>query len=354
MLSALAMIPVLLAPLIPPDRIWYPAFFGLAYLPLLLVNFSFVVFWLLVRRSRIWLSLIAMFMTVMAFNRTFGLHFFTKPWSNDMAKVRIMSYNVHLFDLYSWKNPGIIKDSIMSMIQDEQPDILCMQEFFCDTSNAFNTEKDLSTLGYEYQFIDYSLIRQKIYKFGIGIVSKYPIIGTGRIDNPADNIGSGNYAIYADMLVDMDTIRVYNLHLQSIYLNKEQSLFDPDSSLKQNEFEKHSRSVLRKLKSAFEKRAIQVRNIREHIKNCRYDVFVCGDFNDTPVSYAYRTIKSNLNDAFLLAGAGLGKTYAGLYPSFRIDYIFSPKHWDANNFRILRKRFSDHYPIICDFRKGNK
>jgi len=102
-----------------------------------------------------------------------------------------------------------------------------------------------------------------------------------------------------------------------------------------------------KLKTAYIKRAEQVDSISAHINNCPHPVIVCGDFNDTPVSYAYRKLTRGLKDAFITTGKGLGNTYLGIFPSFRIDYILHSLDFVPLIFEKVNVELSDHYPIIC-------
>ena len=99
-------------------------------------------------------------------------------------------------------------------------------------------------------------------------------------------------------------------------------------------------------------RAHQAQVVKEHIRKSPYPVIVAGDFNDTPVSYAYRKIRKGLNDSFVNSGYGAGFTYKGNYPPNRIDYILYDNALVNSNFEIIRVRYSDHYPIIAYFRKN--
>ena len=107
------------------------------------------------------------------------------------------------------------------------------------------------------------------------------------------------------------------------------------------------REIIRKIKTASEMRAEQVRKIREHIDNSPSKVVVCGDFNDHPVSYSYQKIRKNLKDAFVESGRGIGRTYVGKLPSFRIDYILHSKGFNSYNFKTINFRMSDHLPVTC-------
>jgi endonuclease/exonuclease/phosphatase family metal-dependent hydrolase len=85
--------------------------------------------------------------------------------------------------------------------------------------------------------------------------------------------------------------------------------------------------------------------LKEHIDACRYPLIVCGDFNDTPISYTYNTISSKLNDAFVAAGQGISNTYRGKLPPYRIDYILYSNEFDAVSYERHRAEYSDHFPV---------
>jgi endonuclease/exonuclease/phosphatase family metal-dependent hydrolase len=110
-----------------------------------------------------------------------------------------------------------------------------------------------------------------------------------------------------------------------------------------------SKNLLRRLKRAFVRRAPQAEMVAEHIRKCRYPVIVCGDFNDTPFSYTYNTVKGNLNDAFIECGNGFGKTYNGIFPSFRIDYILHSGSLVPSGYYTHSESYSDHFPVSCFF-----
>jgi endonuclease/exonuclease/phosphatase family metal-dependent hydrolase len=106
-----------------------------------------------------------------------------------------------------------------------------------------------------------------------------------------------------------------------------------------------------RFRDALKKRAKQVEIVTNHILNSPYPVIVCGDFNDSPISYNYRQMRRNLNDAFIEAGAGVGHTYKGFFPSFRIDYILYNQEFKATSYSSPRIVFSDHYPVVATLRK---
>jgi len=111
------------------------------------------------------------------------------------------------------------------------------------------------------------------------------------------------------------------------------------------------KSIFASLKKGFIRRALQAQVVKDNIDRSPFPVIVAGDFNDTPVSYAYRKIRKGLNDSFVNSGYGAGFTYRGNYPPNRIDYILYDKALNNSYFEILRIKYSDHYPIIAYFKK---
>ena len=155
-------------------------------------------------------------------------------------------------------------------------------------------------------------------------------------------------------------MRVFNVHLQSIHLGRKEieyvkSLGDiaKAEDLQKQDHLKSSKSIIKKLRDAYIKRGNQAKTLREHIKEAskKYPVIVCGDFNDTPTSFTYRTVSQGMKDAFLESKLGFGGTYPNLVPlfPFRIDYVLTTPDVDIHNFNILYKDYSDHYPISCSF-----
>jgi endonuclease/exonuclease/phosphatase family metal-dependent hydrolase len=138
------------------------------------------------------------------------------------------------------------------------------------------------------------------------------------------------------------------VHLQSIkFQYKDYELVEKFEAKNDNERLEGSKIIFNRLKQGFIKRAVQVDILRDHMNSSPYPVILCGDFNDTPVSYVYGVLSKNLKDAFQQSGFGFGRTYAGIFPSFRIDYIFHDKKYKSSDYNTIHKAYSDHYPISC-------
>jgi endonuclease/exonuclease/phosphatase family metal-dependent hydrolase len=337
-----------LAPYVSPRIFWPVAFFGIAYPVLLLLNFLFVIYWLIRWRMRFLYSFCAILIGLPVLNGYVQFNPKTKP---EVAyrcshQLTVMSFNTKLFDLYNWSHNLETRSKIFDMLKEESPDIICMQEFYNSDKGA---HRNLDTLvkfqRAKYSHSEYTVTLRGTDHWGMATFSSYPIVNRGHIDF---NVQGNNSCIYTDIKIGSDTIRVYNMHLQSMHFsNSDYKFMEEFLQTKDiNELE-GSRTILRRLKWAFRRRAGQADIIREHIRNCRYRVIVCGDFNDTPASYAYHTLRKGLKDAFLESGNGFGRTYYGKFPSFRIDYILHSPSIPSWGFRTIITDLSDHYPISC-------
>lgn len=335
-----------------PNTFWLFSLCGIAYPYILFTNLLFIILWLIIKRKYTLYSLFFIIIGYSQIGKSYQFSGKSRPEKKeDLFKV--MSYNVRLFDLYNYNKDWSFnyngRNKMFQFIRSENPDIACFQEYFHDASNKFCTTDSLKAiLKTEHYFSYFPQIIKNTDHYGITIFSRYPIINTGVIDfgNNTNNI-----AIFADIQKGDKTIRIYNAHLQSIKFGKEDYdvAENPDKNLnpqKNNDVNKTSKKILYKLKQAYLLRASQSEKVAKHISESPYPVILCGDFNDTPTSYAYHKISKNLTDCFVESGSGFGKSYAGKMPSFRIDYIFHDDHFRGYEFTTHETiKASDHYPV---------
>ncbi len=259
-----------------------------------------------------------------------------------------------LFDLYQWKKNKGSRLKILNNLSEINPDILCLQEFYTsEEKNNFNNIIDVKKLlKIDYHHTEYTVSRQSIKHWGIATFSKFPILNEGKM---IFDTKTNNLCIYSDILINNDTIRVYNIHLQSVSFSKKDNHFIEDIASKNisNDVE-NSKNILNRLKLAFIKRAQQVDMINAHLKTCKYKIILCGDFNDTGASYSYENLSKKLKDSFLEKGNGLGTTYAGKWPQFRIDYLLHSPDLICLNYIKSNKTFTDHFPITAILKLHHK
>jgi endonuclease/exonuclease/phosphatase family metal-dependent hydrolase len=349
LLAVVAILLSLLAPVVNPQTFSVPALLGLFYPILFIINFLFFVWWII--RSR-WMFIISLLALLLGWNVFFN-HFALN--GNNLsdagsAKLHIASYNVRIFDVHNWRtgeNP-VIRDSIISFLKKLDADIICFQEFFHGENNYFPTIQPISTvLDTPWIHTDFDISDGRDKHFGLATFSKYPIINKGIINFPGTRANSG---IFSDVLIDDDTIRIFNIHLESIKFSNSDYKFVTDIMEPGNNTASSSgKIILSKLKHAFIKRSRQAQTVHIYIEKSPYPVILCGDFNDTPSSFAYQSVNQNLSDAFLESGFGFGSTYAGGIPFLRIDYILHSKKLKSSGFQKYQVHFSDHYPVSVNF-----
>jgi len=341
----IALLLAYLSPVLHPGTAWIIPFFGLIYpitLLFALIYTSFAAY----KRSR-W-ALIIGGILVLGFSFHLRLIAFgSSTVPENTPSIKFMSYNVHLFDRYgNPENSASNRIKMISYVHGEAPDVMCFQEFYQqDKPTSFSTRDTLLKLFPGYFHHDHYLYKKIGHQnFGVTILSKFPMIEKGNVIFD-QNERSSNYCIYADIVNGLDTFRVYNVHLQSVKLGNDYALFDNTESAQEK---RTWLRIINKLNKAYPIRADQAIRISKHIQNSPYPVVVCGDFNDTPISYTYSQFSSILSDSFLECGSGIGVTYAGNVPAGRIDYIFHSPELGSGDFKIQEEAISDHYAIFSN------
>lgn len=345
-LASAALLLSYLAPVVNPSKIILPALFGLAYPFLLIVNLLFLCYWLIQLKKEIFVSLIVILLGWNHLNSLLPLNFKDAkiPETSEPDQMfKVISYNVRGFDINRWTSNPQIKEEIIAFIKQQEPDLLCLQEYYTSNlqgqthASISNQMRSLSESA-----VYYTTDQANRNGFGIATFSKFPILKRSRI--PFNS--TSNAAMYTDILFQRDTIRIFNIHLQSIRFRKEDYAFMDTVSLKySNEQMRGIRNIGSQLKKAFSQRSEQAEMISNYIKDSPHPVVVMGDFNDTPQSYTYRKIKKGLHDAFRVSGRGFGNTYSGELPSFRIDYIMYNDPIFSYQFKRIKTEYSDHFPI---------
>ncbi|MBI3501144.1 MAG: endonuclease/exonuclease/phosphatase family protein [Bacteroidetes bacterium] len=332
------------APYANPKSFWIFAFFGLAYPYLLLINVLFLIWWIIRWKKLYWISLVII---LIGWNNMKNLFHFGNGIENEKG-IKVLSYNVRNFDLYNWSGNKETRNKIFSFLKNESADIVCLQEFFQGDSGYFETlDTVIKVTNAIDNHIKYTLTRRKTDHWGIATLSKFPIVFKGKVPF---KYKSNNICIFSDMKIGDDTVRVYNMHLQSISFTYSdykfiEALKENNDTLDVEDIEIASKNILRRIKRAFIKRTTQAEKIIEHINTCKYPVIICGDFNDTPFSYTYHLFAEKYQDSFMESGSGSGNTYIGDFPSYRIDYIFHSLQFTSSNFEVHSEELSDHYPI---------
>jgi endonuclease/exonuclease/phosphatase family metal-dependent hydrolase len=335
-----------------PLHFWPLGFLTLAAFYLFIGLLIFIVFWLFAKPWYILISAITILWASPALIQILPLGFgssFTQQ-KQDNA-LRVMTWNVEHFNILEHKTHPEYKQRMLQLIKDYAPDIACFQELVGSDSvpRAINYIPDIMQ---ELAFKDYIYsFNKKLdfdvhHHFGIAIFSKYPIINKKTVSfYPYDYNGTFQYA---DIVKGADTVRVFNLHLQSLKFSADNLRYIDNPLIKDENDLRKSKNLVIKFKKGFLKRREQADRIKAEIDISPYPVIVCGDFNDVPNSYAYNTIGEGLQNVFVEKGSGLGRTYSGISPTLRIDNIFAAEQFTIQQYTRVAKKMSDHFPLITD------
>lgn len=334
----------------PPESTGYIALTGLAYPYILAVNLFFVLYWLIKKWKYALFSLVAMLAgsgRLMAF---YAVSFSADSQPVPDSALHVLTYNVRLFNLYQWDANKETRNKIFRQLDSINADVICFQEFFQSTRPGYFVTRDtlLEFLPTPYYHERYSHAVNGHDFFGVAILSRYPMVNKGFVPFETD---VNNYCIYADIVKGSDTLRVFNAHLASIRLQREDYALLSENSAGQD-VEQGGKRIARRLLKAFKRRQRQAERISAAIGESPYPVVLCGDFNDTPVSYCYSLLTADLEDSFSEAGSGIGNTFAGFdntllraWPTFRIDYVLHDPAYRCVRYKRHLEEYSDHYAV---------
>lgn len=328
-----------------PSDVGYFALIAFLYPLILAINIGFAVYWLLRKKYR--KMMVPALAIVLGFSHVtdwFQISTDSVVEAGDQ-EIKVMTWNVHLFGLYDWENNVRTRNAMFDLLDEEEADILCMQEFFhADDKDYFQTRDTLTEfLPSRYFHERYTASPRRHHYFGVIIFSRYPIVKRGHIPFEGD---ANNYCIYADVKVGDDTVRVYNAHLQSIRLGK-QDYEVVEENTESQELKEGSFRIIRKVRRALIRREDQVERIMEHIAQSPHRAVLCGDFNDPPHSWSYNRFEDLLEDSFTEGGNGLSNTFNHkAFPPLRIDYVLHSPGIRTLEYRRRTDDLSDHFPVI--------
>lgn len=320
-LVALLLMAACAVPHISDERFSFLAFLSLAVPVLVAINFLFLLFWLLQRRKQLWLSLLVLTFGYFVLGSFVKLGFSEKEiLDKDLS---IMSYNVRVFNKYGVIDHPNIFENIKALVDQERPDVICFQEPDYQKTKDFTNE-------YPYQFIKYQEGKGRL-----GIFSKYEILKAELINFPK----SHNNGAYADILYKNDTIRIYNVHLQSLGITPGRGIITNEPKEK----------LFKMLTKNFKIQQQQAKIVAAHMQTTNYKHILCGDFNNSQFSNTYHTIKGDMQDTFIEKGIGYGRTlnFHGL--PLRIDFIMADKTFKVKSHKNYDEEYSDHFPIMASF-----
>ncbi len=346
-ISSLLLI-VYLSPFISPRTFVLPSILNLFYLPLLaLLLITMVIAFLFKYKKIVMFSLLILIAGINHHHHTFSIKS-SECSKNKKSPIRLMTYNVKVFNLYNWVKNVQYKKKIIHLIDSIKPDILCLQEYVYDDRKIFDTRDTiLKLLKYKY-YSETFLQHNKYFHFGMALFSRYPIINTKKI---VFNSSLNFVTQYKIILPGQDTVCLFNTHFQSIRFSYDEYKYldSLQKNIEENKIRKFF-PITDKIIKANRMRAGQADYIAKIIDKCPYKTILCGDFNDIPCSYSYNLFSDKMKDAFLYGGTGLGATFNRFFIPYRIDFAFLPKDFDVCNAEVIRKSYSDHYPLVVNFK----
>lgn len=301
---------------------------------LLLVNTALFFYWLIRKKKRGVIPFIALLANTGYLTAVFHYSPTVHP---DTETITVATYNIHSFNK---EKTGFTAKQIARYMEKEKADVLCFQEF---NGNIHFPLDSLTRVfeHYPYQYIPVLPNRHT----RIAVFSRYPLTDTLFVPFP----GTDNCGAYVDILIREKTVRLFNVHMQTTdvsgterQLAKNEVYFDKEDKIKA------VGNIRNTLLANLQKRASQANTMHALIEKSPYPVLVCGDFNDTPASYTYRTLKGDLNDGFKTCGKGYQYTFRGLCRLLRIDYIFHSPEIKAVRYAAPSLEWSDHKPVIME------
>lgn len=343
----------------------YPSFLGIGFGVLLVLSLFWAIALLVLTR---WRCLMVMGATLLVIAlplwRYCPLHLFGGPSpitsvkgldgtkrTIDVDSLRLLTYNTcamgqtHLSKIKE-------KIPVMDFIQESQADIVCLQEYAFTLSKGGHTQEQLrGTLKKKYPYYDYTPNDRRT-AMGIALYSRYPILKALRVDKRKKGYFS---CMYYQLDVKGRKIGLINMHLHTNSIKpKDRVLYDemidhfePDS------IGRIRSGLLRALGNAFRHRSDESSQITRFLRENHPEgmpLLICGDMNDTPISYCYHNLSQGLSDTWQEAGIGYGITYKEHHFWFRIDHILHSSQFRTLDATIRKDiPYSDHYPLEATF-----
>lgn len=304
---------------------------GLGLTVILALNLLLLIYWSI--KKKIWLifPLAAILLNVGYVNSMYRL-----PLGGNKQKpydIKIATYNVHGF------HGSNIRKTVYetaSMLKKENVEIACFQEFY--HNRKFNIDSIASALS----FMPYYIYEPN----KIAVFSKYPITASQFI--PFED--TDNSAMWAEIDINGQKARIINVHMQTTGVARAKRVLEKEAEAGNVIGEKEAfMELIENFSENSKIRARQAEKIRI-IKDTFPDtpLILCGDFNDTPASFTYKTLKGNLKDGFRERGKGYAGTFRGFKGLLRIDYIFNGNGLECVKYYSIDTSLSDHNPVFSE------
>jgi len=349
LINALALIILLLSAFsdfIAPSRCIIFSYLGLFFPFIVVGNIVLLLFWMTVQK---WKIVLINFIALLICGSSIHVYFPVNKKSKNLPEncIKLLSYNVMRFEWVKEDKPGK-PNEVLRYIQESDADIICIQEYGASGKKPHLTQEQITKALKDYPYFHFQelIFPYENEIFGLAIYSKFPILSTRKV--PYDSNFNGSFI--AELDINGKRTTLINNHLESNKLSQEErdDYYNLTNDMDSQALNSFTKLMYKRLTPAFKIRAQQAQIIAKEIKESKNPyIIVCGDFNDTPISYARHKIKGSLKDAFVESGSGLGITYNKYRFLFRIDYILHSKNIKSYNCTVGDLKNSDHYPISC-------
>lgn len=323
-------------PFINPSSFVWTAFFGLGFWMIFFFNILILIILISLKSRRtLLIPILALLFSMPGFVKSFS---FGEKLDVD-SQIKVMTYNVGVFRDYKVKSKTVdeVKSSLAEFVKTHNPDVLCLQESGKWPKNR--AAEFSKKIGYKY----YSYNANN----GNSYFSKYPIENVNGFKD--DKISK--FADIRKIKIDKENyFYLVNCHFNSFGISEQEIEYINDARNIMKDSEVYGKSVITKLKNGFIRRTESTESLIENLPDDDIPLVICGDFNDTPLSYTYnRMTKAGLNDAFITSSRGIGKTYCGPLPLLRIDYFWYNNYIEVVDYKRFKQTTSDHYPLMMSF-----
>ena len=328
------------SPYLNPTTLPLLANIGLGFPILVFVQVLFLVLWLVIDFKKTQYSLITLLIIAPQLYKYSPINIKHTP---AQESIKVLSYNVMGFG-------GLVKDKqgnnkVLDYLRNSQADIICLQEYSSSTNTQHVTKKDILKALANYPYYQIHQVGATHSGNHLALFSKFPIEEANNLDLES----SYNGAVAYTLTIKGEKVLLINCHLESNKITREDKAVYARILKLENKGQliKDTKSLYSKFVEAALIRQKQAEKVDNIVKFSKLPyVIVCGDFNDTPLSYTNRVLEASLTNAFVQSGCGLGISYNQNKFFFRIDNILISKNLKAYNCQVDRSiKASDHYPI---------
>ena len=328
---------------INPNTFGWEGSLALLFPFLVLLSFLFMAGWLVVQSRRWLVSFCALILCVFQLRTYCPINM---PQPVPKGAIKVVSYNT--YGLGWGLKDSVIYKQMMDYLRNSDADLFCAQESNYNLGHKSTVEEAVA----HWKYRDSVFIPKSCN--ALTLFSNYPILNRHVIHSSSP----GHVCVAYNVKIEGDTVVVVNCHFVSNAINPEDkatyqkivTISDRDST---------SEDILRlgrKVNDAGLRRAKQADSLALYLEQQGdRPIIVCGDFNETPLSYVHTRLCRLLNDAYTASGNGPGISYHLNKMYFRLDNILCSSHWRSFGARVdNRQKMSDHYPIEAWLKRINK